>query len=69
MPNDKYADIYIMASLLRYTVKLIPVDHIRQLLENRILPVILNYLFIETAPPPIAELEIGYELLNLKTVA
>jgi hypothetical protein len=69
MPTERYADIYLMASLLRYAVKLIPVEHIRRLLEKQILPVINNYLFVESAPPPSAELEIGYELLNLKTLA
>ena len=69
MPPERYSDIYVMASLLRYTVKLIPVVHIRKLLEVSVLPVINNYLFVQSAPPPSTELEFGFELLSLKTLA
>jgi hypothetical protein len=58
-----------MTTLLRFVVKQIKEDHIRKFIQETIMPVVNNYLFVDPPPPPMEESRLGFEILGCKTIA
>ena len=66
IPDLPFAKIAMMSSILRMVTKFITQDHIRNMLEDHILPCLFKHLFATPAKADTAPVgRLGTELLEL----